>query len=350
MSKSFNLFLDADVPEPVAPLALSKLLASAFTIHGTHFTVLKQLHPSDAHDFHSSSIDYIAAKVGRYIKQERANKAKDVKARLAAKRSQALTFFKCLLPLLSPVNGRDALKLKHHLSESMESTGAPMETLANGKVKAGEGYRAYEKRLVLIASKDENVKNASQRVVSGQAKDKAAATAGASKGKRKVRADQEEEENAEEEEDRERTQSASPSPAPAARPSKTASSNGAATASSSTGNGKGLARGGSISLQEPVDNDDDQEEEERDENPPQDDIDMDADLDLDAEGADLQLDNEQDEDAFNLDLDGDEDFNMADFPVSQFAGSSQGSRSGSERARSVSVDPTAKRRRGNLEF
>lgn len=154
------MFLDTQDAEPTAPLVLTKILASAFTIHGNHFTVLKHLHPNDAEQFHIDSIASIFRKVATYAKQERMAKSSDVKARYARKRAQCLTIFKCLILLLGPVNGRGALSIKLALGEGLKSAG--VEATPH---RMWEGFRAYEKRLVLIASKDSNIRAGASRVM-----------------------------------------------------------------------------------------------------------------------------------------------------------------------------------------
>lgn len=139
---------------------LTKLLASAFTIHGNHFTVLKHLHPNDAQDFHTESIEAAFKKLSTYVSQERRATKKDVKSRYAHKRAQVLSIFKCLIQLLGPVNGRGALKIKSEMENGLNEVG--IEVSGN---RMWEGYRAYEKRLVLIASKDSNIRAGAARVV-----------------------------------------------------------------------------------------------------------------------------------------------------------------------------------------
>jgi len=158
--QSFGFFLDTEALEPTAPLVLTKLLASAFTIHGNHFTVLKHLHPNDAQDFHTESIEAAFAKIATYVSQERKASKKDDKSRYAKKRAQALTIFKCLIQILGPVNGRGALNIKSEMENGLREIG--IEVSGN---RMWEGYRAYEKRLVLIASKDSNIRAGAARVV-----------------------------------------------------------------------------------------------------------------------------------------------------------------------------------------
>lgn len=146
--------------EPTAPMVLTKILASAFTIHGNHFTVLKHLHPSDAEAFHTDSIASTFVKIANYAKQERISKVADVKTRYAKKRAQCLSIFKCLILLLGPVVGRGALAIKTALKDAMDQTG--IEPTPN---RMWEPLRAYEKRLLLIASKDSNIRAGASRVV-----------------------------------------------------------------------------------------------------------------------------------------------------------------------------------------
>ena len=158
--QSFGFFLDTEASEPTAPLVLTKLLASAFTIHGNHFTVLKHLHPNDAQDFHTESIQAAFVKISTYVSQERKASKKDDKSRYAKKLAQILTIFKCLIQLLGPVNGRGALNIKSEMENGLREIG--IEVSGN---RMWEGYRAYEKRLVLIASKDSNIRAGAARVV-----------------------------------------------------------------------------------------------------------------------------------------------------------------------------------------
>ena len=146
--------------EPKAPMILTKILASAFTIHGSHFTVLKHIHPNGAETFHTDSIRSIFKKIANYAKQERLSKSVAVKTRYAQKRAQCLTIFKCLILLLGPVVGRGALAIKAAMTDALEQAG--VEVTPN---RMWEPLRAYEKRLVLIASKDSNIRAGASRVM-----------------------------------------------------------------------------------------------------------------------------------------------------------------------------------------
>lgn len=161
LQQSFNIFLDSEEDEPTAPLALARVIATAFVIHGSQFAILRQLHPSDVCDFHLEALDFVSRKFSTTVKQEGNARNKEQKSRLTRKKWAVLTFFKVLVPLLGPVTGKDALKIKAHLEDVIDSSGVQLTTN-----KGWDGYRAYEKRLIGIASKDPNVKMmASKKVV-----------------------------------------------------------------------------------------------------------------------------------------------------------------------------------------
>lgn len=304
-TQSFSTYLESDVnSDPTATLALAKLISSAFIIHGTHFTVLKQLSPSDVYDFHLGAIDYIARRVSNLVKQEKANKSKDVRTRLAAKRARALVgWFKVVILLLGPIGGRDALKLKSHMEEAMSGTGAP---LLSGR--GWEGYRAYEKRLVSIAGKDKEVKEASKKVVNGGRKGKAAV--------------------------RERTETASPAPEEEegeGSPSPTPKSRGLKRTPST----------GSAKQKSPEQEVDDEDEEAGAGEPEggEGDADVNGDVDMDAEPEPEPVDIND----LILDLDQDMDFAGADFTDlnSSQGGAPGSSQRGRERSESVPVERPA---------
>ncbi|OXG45753.1 cohesin complex subunit SA-1/2 [Cryptococcus neoformans Bt120] len=161
LQQSFNIFLDSEEDEPTAPLALARVIATAFVIHGSQFAILRQLHPSDVCDFHLEALDFVSRKFSTTVKQEGNARNKEQKSRLTRKKWAVLTFFKVLVPLLGPVTGKGALKIKAHLEDVIDSSGVQLTTN-----KGWDGYRAYEKRLIGIASKDPNVKMmASKKVV-----------------------------------------------------------------------------------------------------------------------------------------------------------------------------------------
>lgn len=149
----FDLFLDTGDDEPTATIALAKLLASAFIVQGNHFVVLRQLHPDDVHDFHLVCIDTVSRKITSAVRSLKSAKAKSAKDHASQRVAQTLTFFKALVHLLGPVTGQDAVKIRDHLEETIQGTGASITSN-----RQWDGYRMYEKRLMSIASKDPNVR------------------------------------------------------------------------------------------------------------------------------------------------------------------------------------------------
>ncbi|WVQ95735.1 hypothetical protein IAU59_002834 [Kwoniella sp. CBS 9459] len=165
LQQSFNIFLDSDEEEPTATLSLAKLVANAFVITGSHFTVLRHMHPNDVTDFHIEGIDFVSRRVGSLLNAERSARGKEGKARASKRRFLALSYFRALVVLLGPINGgKEALKIKTHLDDVVESIG--VDVTSN---KGWDGYRAYEKKLLSIASKDPEVKTlASKKVIQGR--------------------------------------------------------------------------------------------------------------------------------------------------------------------------------------
>ena len=108
------MFLDNDDEEPTASIALGKVIATAFVIQGTHFTILRQIHPSDVCDLHLSSLDFLSRKLANYVKQTKmtGRKSATTQAHAQGKIEQSLTLFKVLINLLGPIAGREALRIK----------------------------------------------------------------------------------------------------------------------------------------------------------------------------------------------------------------------------------------------
>ncbi|WVR08439.1 hypothetical protein IAU60_005494 [Kwoniella sp. DSM 27419] len=158
LQKSFNHLLDSDAEEPTATVALAKVISTAFTIHGNHFSILRQMNPSDVVDFHMASISYAMKAVNTYINQEKVAKKQEQKSRCQRKRFVAFSYFKALILLLGPITGKDALSIKHHLDQEVTSLGLHM-----GPNKGYEPYRAYDRKLVAIAARDDGVKTAANK-------------------------------------------------------------------------------------------------------------------------------------------------------------------------------------------
>ncbi|KAL7422630.1 cohesin complex subunit [Cryptotrichosporon argae] len=149
LNASFHNFVDGDNEDPAPTVNLARTVASAFVVQGTHFTVLRQIDGNDVRDMHQSLINHTFTLVASFVKQEKTAKGKENKAVLAKRRSRVLAFFRVLVHLVAPLNGKLALELLHTLQTKAEECGAPI-----GVTKAWDAYRIYEKRLLNIAAKD----------------------------------------------------------------------------------------------------------------------------------------------------------------------------------------------------
>lgn len=159
LQNSFTMFLEKDEKdESDAPVALARLAASAFVVHGTHFTVLKQIHPDDVYDLHVGAIDWLFKQVRVLVKQQLAKDNATAKQQVAKKRGQLFHFFRPLALLLGPITGRDALRIRSHLEKTIDDSG-----VAETQARNSSAYKAYEKRLVAVAGKDSELKVAARK-------------------------------------------------------------------------------------------------------------------------------------------------------------------------------------------
>lgn len=195
--QSFGYFLDAEEEDPAATIALAKLLASVFVVHGTHFSVLKQVNANDIKTLHADCIAWVCQKIGTFARQEKANTQRDAKQRLQKKRLQCLTFFRVLSLMLGPISGRNAIELKAKLDGEIKQTGVEPAT-----TKWWEPYRVYERRLLAIATKDDAIASKSRKVAAeAQAEAKKRKRSGAAAAPAAAEADAEDELSAEDEAD-----------------------------------------------------------------------------------------------------------------------------------------------------
>ncbi|EIW69874.1 hypothetical protein TREMEDRAFT_68341 [Tremella mesenterica DSM 1558] len=163
LQSSFSNFLETESTEPTATISLARLLASAFIIYGTHFSVLRQIHPNDIYDLHLSLLSYVQRRLISYISSERSTKSREAKQRFQQNRHQALTFFKPLILLITPVTPQDAVKLRRRIKEMEKELG--VEVTGH---KAWDPWKAYEKKLVQIANRDPQAKAAIEDNEQGQ--------------------------------------------------------------------------------------------------------------------------------------------------------------------------------------
>ncbi|KAI3614191.1 mitotic cohesin complex [Moniliophthora roreri] len=138
MKEAFAIAASSRSPDESDVVALARLLASCFVIRGSQLAVLRRLEAQYVVSVQTNLLTWIANQLATH--QDSGDK-KGLKT--------SLLFYRTLIPLVGSIESRDALKIKAHLDQ----------VLAHAKVepattKAWEPYRAYEKRLGTVMSKD----------------------------------------------------------------------------------------------------------------------------------------------------------------------------------------------------
>ncbi|KAJ7628572.1 hypothetical protein FB45DRAFT_834497 [Roridomyces roridus] len=139
LQEAFTMVLDGIVADETNVVQLAKQLAPAFLRRGAHLAVLNKLDVQYIVQIQTASLSWIAKRIGGY---ESTGNKKALRI--------AVTFFKALIPLLSGIQARDAMKIKAHMDQVLAQ--AKVEVSATSK--AWEPQRAYEKRLSTIMAKD----------------------------------------------------------------------------------------------------------------------------------------------------------------------------------------------------
>lgn len=138
LKDSFTLLLEDVAPDEAHSISLAKSLVPCLMMRGAQLAVVRKLDGQHVVSIHSRLLAWIAKRLEAYEN----NKKK-------RSRDLSILFFKVLLPLLAPVESRDALTIKAYVDQ----------VLAQAKVKVSptsstwEPQRAYERRLVNIMSK-----------------------------------------------------------------------------------------------------------------------------------------------------------------------------------------------------
>ncbi|KAI9060084.1 hypothetical protein FKP32DRAFT_1578832 [Trametes sanguinea] len=139
LQESFSLYLDSVVDSEEHAIALAKALSPCLLIRGAQLSVVRRLDSKYVVDIHTRSLNWVGKRLAGY------ENAKNKKAR-----NKCIMFFRVLLPLLSSIDNRDALKIKAHLDNVIAQ--AKLEISPTSK--PWEPYRAYEKRLGTAISKE----------------------------------------------------------------------------------------------------------------------------------------------------------------------------------------------------
>ncbi|KAJ3862613.1 hypothetical protein EV359DRAFT_44818 [Lentinula novae-zelandiae] len=137
MKEAFNVHRHSKSNDDTKFAALGKLLSSCFLLRGGQLTILRRLDVQLLVEIHTSLLTWIIKQIGA----RPSSNSKDLKS--------LLSFFQGLVPLVSAVQNRDALRIKAHLDQAWVQ--AKVEP---GATRIWEPLRAYEKRLGTAMGKD----------------------------------------------------------------------------------------------------------------------------------------------------------------------------------------------------
>ncbi|XP_006455307.1 hypothetical protein AGABI2DRAFT_121237 [Agaricus bisporus var. bisporus H97] len=157
VQEAFLLVLDGYVEDEYNAVHLAKLLSSCFVIRGGQLVVLKRLDAQFIVQIHVNLLNWVVKRLAAY--QNNKNK-KGLK--------KCLLFFRVLLPLLSSIQNRDALKIKAHADQIFDQAKVDISPT----LKAWEPQRQYEKKLHTVMNKDKATEGRRRR------RDKGTASAG----------------------------------------------------------------------------------------------------------------------------------------------------------------------------
>lgn len=154
--------MDGYVEDEYSAVQLAKLLSSCYVIRGGQLAIVKRLPPEYIVQVQTNLLNWVVKRIAAY--QSHKNK-KNLR--------KCLVFFKVLIPLLSSIQNRDALKMcvvhflvigffgliggfrKAHLDQAFDQ--AKVEV--SPTLKAWEPQRQYEKKLNNVMNKDKGNQN-----------------------------------------------------------------------------------------------------------------------------------------------------------------------------------------------
>ncbi|CAA7269932.1 unnamed protein product [Cyclocybe aegerita] len=139
IQESSSLVVDGVVRDETNAVQLAKLLSTCFVVRGNQLSVLRRLGTEYVVQVQTNLLSWVSKRIATYEKNKNKRGLKT-----------AIALLRVLIPLLSAVPSRDALKIKAHMGQVLEE--AQVEVSATSKV--WEPHRAYEKRLSAIMSKD----------------------------------------------------------------------------------------------------------------------------------------------------------------------------------------------------
>ncbi|CAK5263770.1 unnamed protein product, partial [Mycena citricolor] len=139
LEEAFAMVLDEVVEDESNVLQLAKHLATTFTLRGAHLAVLKRMEVQYIVQIQTTALSWLAKRIEGYEANENKRGLKI-----------ATTCFRALVPLLSNIQSRDAMKIKAHLDQVLAEASVELSSTS----KIWEPLRAYEKRLQAILNKE----------------------------------------------------------------------------------------------------------------------------------------------------------------------------------------------------
>ncbi|KAF5348797.1 hypothetical protein D9756_009780 [Leucocoprinus leucothites] len=154
IQEAFSLVMDGYVEDEYSAVQLAKLLSSCYVIRGGQLAIVKRLSTEYIVQVQTNLLNWIVKRIAAY--QNNKNK-KNLR--------KSLLFFRVLVPLLSSIQNRDALKIKAHLDQAFDQ--AKVEV--SPTLKAWEPQRQYEKKLNNIMNKDKTTEGRRRKADKGNA-------------------------------------------------------------------------------------------------------------------------------------------------------------------------------------
>ncbi|EJU01344.1 hypothetical protein DACRYDRAFT_116527 [Dacryopinax primogenitus] len=146
MEGAFDMYLDSLVSTNEHAHALAKALSTTFVIRSGHFAILKRMPSIYVVSVHRKCIDWLFTKLKASVNLP--NKKR---------RNKVASLWKCMVPLLSTAEAREALQIKKHLDNAIKQS---QLEVTDGKL--WEPLRAFEKRLMNIMAKDKTIGDAAK--------------------------------------------------------------------------------------------------------------------------------------------------------------------------------------------
>lgn len=149
LKAALGLYLKSASRSDAHFMALARLLSNHIVVR-KGFSIVKRLPSRDLVSLHTASIDHVASKVATLESQDK-----------NTSRNKALTMFKALTLCAAGLSGKEAASIHAHVVKAFESHSVTPSSTS----KYWEPYRAYEKKLVSLMSKDTGIKAAARRQV-----------------------------------------------------------------------------------------------------------------------------------------------------------------------------------------